>query len=125
MAHPAIVSVTDATFSSQVLEAAGPVLVKFEAEWCGPCKAMKPMIDEIAAEYAEKLTIATVDVDQNNQTPFRFGVRGVPTVLLFKQGQVVGQKVGLPRKADLVTLIDSKLVDSKLVDSKLVDSKTG
>ena len=109
MTNPAIVSVTDATFSSQVLEAAGPVLVKFEAEWCGPCKAMKPMIDEIAAEYDGKLTVATVDIDQNNQTPFRFGIRGVPTVLLFNQGKVVAQKVGLPRKAELMTLIDSKL----------------
>ena len=109
MTNPAIVSVTDATFSSQVLEAAGPVLVKFEAEWCGPCKAMKPMIDEIAAEYDGKLTVATVDIDQNNQTPFRFGIRGVPTVLLFDQGKVVAQKVGLPRKAELVTLIESKL----------------
>ena len=107
--NPAIVSVTDATFNTKVLEAAGPVLVKFEAEWCGPCKAMKPMIDELATQYGDKLTIATVDVDENNQTPFRFGVRGVPTVLLFNQGKVVAQKVGLPRKADLVTLIDSKL----------------
>ena len=67
------------------------------------------MIDEIAAEYDGKLTVATVDIDQNNQTPFRFGIRGVPTVLLFDQGKVVAQKVGLPRKAELVTLIDSKL----------------
>jgi thioredoxin 1 len=109
MSNPAIVAVSDATFSQQVLEAAGPVLVKFEAEWCGPCKAMKPMIDEIAEAYGDKLTIATVDIDQNNQTPHRFGVRGVPTVLLFNQGKVVAQKVGLPRKADLVSLIDSKL----------------
>jgi len=108
MSNPAIVPVSDATFAQQVLEAVGPVLVKFEADWCGPCKAMKPMIDEIATEYGDKLTITTLDVDQNNQTAFRFGVRGVPTVLLFNQGKVVGQKVGLPRKADLVSLIDSK-----------------
>jgi thioredoxin 1 len=109
MAHAGIVSVTDATFADQVLNAAGPVLVKFEAEWCGPCKAMMPMINEIAAEFGEKLTVATLDIDQNNQTPFRFGVRGIPTVLLFNKGAVVAQKVGLPRKADLTSLIDSKL----------------
>lgn len=104
-----VVAVTDATFAEHVLKAVGPVLVKFEADWCGPCKAMKPMINELAQQYAGRLTIATVDIDVNNQTPMKFAVRGVPTVLLFDQGQVVGQKVGLPRKHDLQTLIDSRL----------------
>ena len=109
MSQPNVVAVTDAGFEAQVLKASGPVLVKFEAEWCGPCKAMKPMIEEIAQAYGERLTIATLDIDQNNQTPYKLGVRGVPTVMLFKDGKVVGQKVGLPRKADLVALIDGQL----------------
>jgi len=106
MPHPAVVAVTDNTFETAVLKADRPVLLKFEAEWCGPCKAMKPAIDELAAEYGERITVATLDIDQNNQTPYRLGVRGVPTVMLFRDGQVVGQKVGLARKADLVTLIE-------------------
>jgi thioredoxin 1 len=109
MNQPNIVAITDAGFDSQVLQASGAVLLKFEAEWCGPCKAMKPMIEEIAAEYGERLTIATLDIDQNNQTPYKLGVRGVPTVMLFKDGKVVAQKVGLPRKADLIALIDSNI----------------
>ncbi len=109
MSDAKFVAVTDASFKEQVLDAAGPVLLKFEADWCGPCKAMKPMIGDIARDYDGRLTVATVDIDANSQTPYRFGVRGVPTVLLFKGGEVVGQKVGLPRKADLTALIDSKL----------------
>ena len=109
MSDAKFVAVTDATFEQQVLSAPGPVLLKFEADWCGPCQAMKPMVEDIAREYGERLTVATIDVDQNNQTAYRFGVRGVPTVILFKDGQVVGQKVGLPRKAELTALIDSKL----------------
>ena len=108
MSHPNIVPVTDATFQSQVIGAVGAVLVKFEADWCGPCKAMKPAIEEIAAEY-EGLTVATLDIDQNNHTPYRLGIRGVPTVMLFKGGEIVGQKVGLVRKSDLTALIDARL----------------
>lgn len=109
MSDAKFVAVTDASFDQQVLAAAGPVLLKFEADWCGPCQAMKPMIEDIARDYDGRLTVATLDVNQNNQTPYRFGVRGVPTVLLFKGGEVVGQKVGLPRKAELTALLDSKL----------------
>jgi thioredoxin 1 len=106
MANPAIITVTDSSFASDVLSADRPVLVKFEAEWCGPCKAMKPAIDELASEYVDRITIATLDIDQNNQTPYKLGVRGVPTVMLFKNGQLVGQKVGLARKAELVALVE-------------------
>ncbi len=109
MSDAKFVAVTDASFDQQVLAAAGPVLLKFEADWCGPCQAMKPMIEDIARDYDGRLTVATMDVDANAQTPYRFGVRGVPTVLLFKGGEVVGQKVGLPRKAELTALLDSKL----------------
>jgi thioredoxin 1 len=101
-----LIPVTDATFAEQVLGSETPVLVKFEADWCGPCKAMKPMVEEIAAEYSGRLTVATLDIEQNNQTVYRMGVRAVPTVVLFKNGQVFAQKVGLPRKADLTALID-------------------
>jgi thioredoxin 1 len=110
MSDSKLIPVTDATFAEQVLKSQTPVLVKFEAEWCGPCKAMKPMVDEIASEYSGRLTVATVDIEQNNQTVYRFGVRAVPTVVLFKNGEVFAQKVGLPRKADLTALID-KAVD--------------
>ena len=109
MSDAKFVAVTDASFNEQVLNAAGPVLLKFEADWCGPCQAMKPMIEDIARDYDGRLTVATIDIDANNQTPYRFGVRGVPTVMLFKGGEVVATKVGLPRKADLTALIDSKL----------------
>jgi len=102
-------AVTDASFREQVLGAEGPVLLKLEADWCGPCQAMKPMIAEIAKEYAGRLTVATLDVDQNNRTAHHLGVRSIPTVVLFKNGQVVAQKVGLPRKADLTALIDRSL----------------
>lgn len=109
MSQANILSVSDASFDTQVLQSQRPVLVKFEAEWCGPCKAMKPAIEELAGEYGDKLTVVTLDIDHNQQTPYKYGIRGVPTVLLFDKGQVAAQKVGLARKADLVALIDGKL----------------
>ena len=104
-----IIAVTDADFEERVLKAEGPVLLKFEAEWCGPCQAMKPAINELAEQYGDKLTIATIDIDQNQRTPYKFGVRGVPTVMLFNKGNVVGQKVGLARKAELAALIEPQI----------------
>ena len=102
-------NLTTESFNSAISGAATPVLVDFWAQWCGPCKAMKPMVDELATEYSGRLTVATVDIEDNQQTVYRLGVRAVPTVVLFKNGEVFAQKVGLPRKADLVALIDKAL----------------
>jgi thioredoxin 1 len=110
MSDSKYLAVTDATFQEHVLNAQEPVLLKFEADWCAPCQAMKPMIEEIATEYAGRLRVATLDVDSNQQTPYKFGVRGVPTVMLFRGGQVVAQRAGLPRKKDLTAMLDSALL---------------
>lgn len=109
MSSDLIVHTTDANFEDEVLKAKGPVLVDFWAEWCGPCKMIAPMLDEVAAEYQDKLTIVKVDIDNNPRTPQRFNVRGIPTLILFKNGQVEGQKVGALRKSDLAAFLDGKL----------------
>jgi thioredoxin 1 len=99
-------AMTDADFDSRLREAQLPVLVKFEASWCAPCKAMQPLIRDIAAEYAGQLTVATVDVEQNARSAHRAGVRAVPTVVLFNNGSIVGQQVGMPKRQQLIALID-------------------
>ncbi|HTE41053.1 MAG TPA: thioredoxin TrxA [Steroidobacteraceae bacterium] len=104
-----ILKATDANFKQDVLEAAGPVLVDFWAEWCGPCKAMAPLLDEAASEYEGKLTIAKLNADENPMTAQRLGVRSLPTLLIIKNGKVEGQKVGALRKSDLTSFIESKL----------------
>jgi thioredoxin 1 len=104
-----IVHTSDASFEADVLKARQPVLLDFWAEWCGPCKAIAPMLGELAEEYRDKVTIAKLNVDENPRTSQRFNVRSIPTLILFKNGQVEGQKVGAPRKSDLVAFLDSKL----------------
>jgi thioredoxin 1 len=104
-----ILQVTDASFEADIVKAGRPVLLDFWAEWCAPCKMIAPMLSEIATEYKEKVTIAKLNIDENPKTPQRFNVRGIPTLILFKNGQVEGQKVGALRKSDLAAFLDSKL----------------
>ena len=104
-----LLAVTDQSFEQQVLKASIPVLVDFWAAWCGPCKMIAPILEEIAPEYTGKLTIAKMDVDQNTQIPAQYGVRGIPTLLLFKDGELVATKVGALSKSQLKAFIDSYL----------------
>ena len=102
-------AVTDETFKQDVLNAPGPVLVDFWAEWCGPCKMVAPILDEIAKEYGDKLTVAKVDIDSNPMSPNEYGVRGIPTMILFKDGKVVDMSVGAKPKGQLKGWLESKL----------------
>jgi thioredoxin 1 len=101
--------ITDGSFESEVVESATPVLVDFWAQWCGPCKAIAPILDDIAQKYAGKLKIVKLDVDSNPATPPKFGVRGIPTLILFKDGQVQATQVGLVNKSELMNFIDSHI----------------
>lgn len=104
-----IVHVSDSSFEQDVLKSNVPVLLDFWAEWCGPCKMIAPILDQIAAEYAGKVVVAKMNVDENPRTPMKFSVRGIPTLILFKNGQLQGQKIGAVRKADVVAFLDSNL----------------
>ena len=109
MANELIKQVTDATFESEVVNAGTPVLVDFWAEWCGPCKMIAPILDEVATAYAGKLTVAKMNVDDNREVPAKFGIRGIPTLMVFKDGQLAATKVGALSKAQLTAFIDQQL----------------
>ncbi|MCP4956837.1 thioredoxin [Photobacterium aquimaris] len=104
-----IVQLTDESFDTDVVNAASPVLVDFWAEWCGPCKMIAPILDEIADEYEGKLTIGKLNIDQNAATPPKFGIRGIPTLLLFKDGAVAATKVGALSKTQLKEFLEANL----------------
>ena len=104
-----IVHVSDSSFEQDVLKSNVPVLLDFWAEWCGPCKMIAPILNQIAAEYAGKVVVAKMNVDENPKTPMKFSVRGIPTLILFKNGQLQGQKIGAVRKADVAAFLDSNL----------------
>jgi thioredoxin 1 len=104
-----IVYVTDDSFEAEILKTSGPVLVDYWADWCGPCKMIAPILDEIANEYAGRLKVAKLNIDENPNTPPKYGIRGIPTLMLFKNGSVEATKVGAVSKSQLTAFIDSNL----------------
>jgi thioredoxin 1 len=109
MASELIKHLSDASFEADVLKSATPVLVDYWAEWCGPCKMIAPILDEVAGTYQGKLQIAKMNVDENREVPAKFGIRGIPTLMLFKNGQLAATKVGAMSKAQLTAFIDQQL----------------
>lgn len=104
-----IAHITDDSFEQDVLSSEHPVLVDYWAEWCGPCKAIAPIVDQIAEEYAGKLKVAKLNIDENPATPPKYGIRGIPTLMLFKNGNVEATKVGAVSKSQLAAFIDSNI----------------
>ena len=102
------IDVSDSDFETEVLKSDGPVLVDFWAEWCGPCKALSPLIDEVAQEMGDKLKVVKINIDDNPESPTKYGVRGIPTLMLFKGGEIVDTRVGGLPKSQLTEWIESK-----------------
>ncbi len=109
MASELIKHTTDATFETDVLKSSHPVLVDYWAEWCGPCKMIAPILDEVATAYAGKLQIAKMNVDENRDIPAKFGIRGIPTLMIFKNGELAATKVGAMTKSQLTAFIDQQM----------------
>ena len=109
MSSELIKHISDASFDNDVIKAGKPVLVDYWAEWCGPCKSIAPILDEAARTYGAKLTIAKMNVDENRDVPAKYGIRGIPTLMLFKDGQLAATKVGAMSKAQFTAFIDQQL----------------
>ena len=109
MANALIKHVSDASFETDVLKASSPVLVDYWAEWCGPCKMIAPILDEVSKDYDGRLLVAKMNVDENRDVPAKFGIRGIPTLMLFKGGELTATKVGALSKAQLTAFIDGHL----------------
>ena len=109
MASDLIKHISDASFESDVLQSDKPVLVDYWAEWCGPCKMIAPILDEVSKDYDGRLKIAKMNVDENRDVPAKFGIRGIPTLMLFKDGQLAATKVGAMSKAQLTAFLDQQL----------------
>ena len=104
-----IVHISDESFEEEVLQSEQPVLIDYWAEWCGPCKMIAPVLDEIANEYSDRLKVVKLNIDDNPQTPPKYGIRGIPTLMVFKNGQVEATKVGAVSKAQLTAFLDDSL----------------
>ncbi|MEP6739347.1 MAG: thioredoxin TrxA [Caldimonas sp.] len=109
MSSDLITHTSDASFNADVIEAGTPVLVDYWAEWCGPCKMIAPILDEVSKDYDGKLRIAKMNVDENRDVPAKYGIRGIPTLMLFKDGQLAATKVGALSKAQLTAFLDGHL----------------
>ena len=109
MSNEKIIHITDDTFEQEVLQSDTPVLVDYWAEWCGPCKMIAPALDQIATEYQGRLKVAKLNIDENQSTPPKYGIRGIPTLMLFKNGNVEATKVGALSKTQLAAFIDSNI----------------